>query len=74
MGPEFLDGVCDRQTMYSDPYVLWMEIYGVLSGRVPFDQRVDLVVVGRVVKGGRPRGREWMRFTDDAWKVLERCW
>ena len=79
MGPELMDPEVEvhRQTIYSDCYALGMVIYEVLSGHIPFYEYVDLVVVVKVGKGdrpGRPQGREGTWFTDDVWKVLERCW
>ena len=82
MGPELLNpqkfGFKDsRPTRHSDCYALGMVVYEVISGRVPFYQDADLVVVGQVVEGkrpGRPRGAGGSLFTDDVWGVLERCW
>jgi len=82
MSPELFDpekfGLKDgRPTKRSDCYALGMVVYEVLSGRVPFSRHPDYIVVVRVLKGehpGRPQGevREW--FTDDIWRMLERCW
>ena len=82
MSPELFDpekfGLKDsRLTKHSDRYALGMLIYEVLSGRVPFSQHHDFTVVGRVLKGERPKrpqgvDRRW--FTDEVWGILEGCW
>ena len=82
MGPELLSpqrfGFKDsRPTRHSDCYALGMVVYEVLSRRVPFYQDADLVVFGCVFEGKRPerpRGAEGAWFTDDVWRILERCW
>jgi len=48
-----------RPTKESDCYALWMVIYEVLSGQVPFAPLKDFVVMRKVVEGehpGRPEG------------------
>ena len=80
--PELLDpepfGLEDgRQTKESDCYALGMVVYEVLSGRVPFAQYKDTVVIRKVMEGerpGRPRGTRAMWFTDGLWRMLELCW
>jgi len=66
-----------RPTKESDCYALGMVILEVLSGQVPFQGDRDILVIQRVVEGGRPgrpRGVEGVWFTDDLWGMLERCW
>jgi len=80
MSPELFDPKIEdhRRTKYSDCYALGMVIYEVLSRHIPFHKDPNLVVVVKVVNGGRPerpKGAEgivW--FTDDVWGALERCW
>ena len=75
--PEKFDLKDGRQTKHSDCYALGMVVYEVLSGRAPFSRRHDLVIIGAIIKGERPRrprGEEGMWFTDGIWNVLERCW
>ena len=59
-------------TIYSDCYALGMVIYEIISGHVPFYPHPPLVVFAKVTMGERPF-RE-VQFTDDLWKMLERCW
>lgn len=76
--PELFDPeIKNCQTKHSDCYAFGMVIYEVLSGHVPFYEYPDLVVYGAVSRGNRPEkpgGIEGMWFTDDVWKLLERCW
>ena len=54
-----------------------MVVYEVLSLHIPFYQYRSLVIPGKVVQGDRPKrseGGDGVPFTDDVWKVLERCW
>ena len=79
MSPELLDsGAQDRQpTKYSDCYALGMVIYEVISLCVPFYQYQNSVIPGKVVQGDRPerpKGVDGVRFTNDVWEMLERCW
>ena len=79
MSPELLDpDIQDhRPTKYSDRYGLGMVIYEVLSQRVPFYQYEDLSIFEKVMQGDRPKraeGVEGIWFTNDIWKLLERCW
>ena len=82
MSPELFDperfGLEDsRLTKHSDRYALGMLIYEVLSGRVPFSQHHDFIVVGRVLKGERPerpQGADGRWFTNEVWGILEGCW
>ena len=70
----FEDG---RATKESDYYALGMVILEVLTGRVPFPRYNDSTVVMKVVDGehpGRPQGAKAAWFTDDLWRMLERCW
>ena len=75
--PEKFDLEDGRQTKHSDCYALGMVVYEVLSGRAPFSRRHDLVIIGAIIKGERPRrprGEEGTWFSDCIWSVLERCW
>lgn len=82
MSPELLNpgqfGLKDScQTKESDCYALGMVMYEVLSGRTPFFQYKDAIVILKVLKGERPkrpRGRRAAWFTDGIWGMLERCW
>ena len=82
MSPELLDpekfGFRNgRPTKESDCYALGMVILEVLTGQVPFPCRSNLLVLRRVVNGGRPErpeGPEAMWFTDGLWRILEQCW
>ena len=82
MSPELLDpersGFGDgRPTKESDCYALGMLIYEVLSGRVPFVQDKNTVVIQKVMEGERPRrprGTEGAWFRDGLWGMLELCW
>jgi len=59
-------------TIPSDCYALGMVIYETISGRPPFHRDTDLAVFMKILEGKRsPRG---MRFTDNLWEMLERCW
>ena len=82
MSPELLDPEsCGPKagcpTKRSDCYALGMVIYEVLSGKIPFSQYRGFAVIGKVIKGERPRRPEgaigtW--FTDEIWGVVENCW
>ena len=82
MSPELFDpeefGLDEcRPTKNSDRYALGMVIYEILSGRIPFSSSADCLVVAKVLKGKRPvrpRGTEGIWFTDDGWKIIDRCW
>ncbi|KAF9789392.1 kinase-like domain-containing protein [Thelephora terrestris] len=82
MSPELLDpdqyGIRDsRPTKESDAYALGMVILEVLSGRCPFSQFRDVVVMRMVLDGirpERPNGPEGVWFTDDLWRLLASCW
>ena len=65
----FEDG---RPTIASDCYALGMVIYEIISGNLPFHKYTDFWVVAKVLEGERPR--RGVRFTDDLWKMLKRCW
>ena len=66
-----------RQTKHSDCYAFGMVIYEVLTGEVPFFKYPVYAVVVKVLKGDRPerpQGSGGMYFTDDLWRIVERCW
>ena len=76
MSPELLALNC-RPTKHSDCYALGMVIYEVLSGQVPFAPFSHYVAMLKVVNGERPQrpgGVEGVRFTNDLWRMLNRCW
>ena len=76
MSPELLISA-ERPTKQSDCYALGMVIYEVLSGEVPFAQFNPYVAMRMVVDGERPQrpgGAEGARFTNDLWRMLNRCW
>ena len=73
--PTGLEGT--RLTKKSDCYALGMVIYEVLSGQPPFMQFHTCIVMLKVIQGerpGRPNGPEGVRFTDDLWRTVNRCW
>ena len=83
MSPERLDpmrfGVKDsRPTSGSDCYALGMVILEVLSGKVPFTRDCnELMVMQKVLEGerpGRPQGAEGLRFANELWGTLQKCW
>jgi len=82
MSPELLypdqSGLGDsRPTKQSDCYALGMVIYEVLSGKVPFAPFNRYIVMRKVMEGERPErpeGTEGVWFTDDLWRMLNRCW
>ncbi|KAF9647911.1 kinase-like protein, partial [Thelephora ganbajun] len=83
MSPELLDpdrlGITDyRPTRQSDCYALGMVIYEVLCGNVPYwDITREVAVIDAVMRGDRPRkpeGAENLGFTDELWRVVQRCW
>ena len=77
LAPEQSGRQDSRPTKFSDCYALGMVIYEVLSGRVPFDQLRDTIVMRRVPEGlrpERPQGEEGAWFTDWLWVMVERCW
>lgn len=80
MSPERLDpdqfGVKDsRPTKESDCYALGMVILEVLSGKAPFVQdNNDLVVMQKVLKGEYPERPQGVSFVDVLWETLQACW
>jgi len=82
MSPELLDpdrfGLGDgRPTKDSDCYALGMVVLEVLTGKSPFPNDNNLIVMRKIIEGerpGRPRGKEGVWFTDDLWEMLEQCW
>ena len=66
-----------RPTKQSDCYALGMVIYEVLSGQVPFASFNSHAVTQKVMGGERPQRPEGVLgawFTDDIWRMLNRCW
>ncbi|KAF9784386.1 kinase-like domain-containing protein [Thelephora terrestris] len=79
MSPELLApedfGLKDsRPTKESDCYALGMVILEVLSGRAPYNQFRDVIVIRMITGGKRPERPERPWFTDDLWRTLEQCW
>ena len=82
MSPELLvpDHSClknGRPTKQSDCYALGMVVYEVLSGRAPFAPLNPYITMRKVMDGEhprRPKGVRGTRFTDDLWRMLNRCW
>ena len=82
MSPELLDPAqfgsgSGRPTKESDRYAMGMVIYEVLSGRAPLAQYHNHIVSSKIIGGerpGRPSGAEGASFTDDLWRILEKCW
>ena len=82
MSPELLNsdptGLDDcRPTKQSDCYALGMVIYEVLSGQVPFAPFGRYIVMRKIMDGEhpqRPGGAAGVHFTDDLWRMLNRCW
>ena len=67
----------ERPTRQSDCYALGMVIYEVLSSQAPYAPFSRYIAMRKAMDGEppeRPRGVEGMRFTDDLWRMLERCW
>ena len=62
-----------RPTKESDCYALGMVILEVLSGKPPFADHRDLVVVHKVVSGGHPE-RPKEVWSTNIWRTLEQCW
>ena len=82
MSPELLDPEHfvfgdGRPTKESDSYAFGMVILEVLSGRSPFKQFRDVIVIRLVIAGkrpDRPDGPEGVWFTDDLWQTMNLCW
>ena len=82
MSPELLDPdqygpESGRPTKESDCYALGMVIYEVLSGQVPFETFMVVVVIQKVTRGehmARPDGERGEWFTDDLWGTMKMCW
>ena len=82
MSPELLDpekfGLKrSRPTKESDCYALGMVIYEILSGQTPFAPSNAPVIIRKVLDGERPerpQGSNGKFFTDNVWRVVQRCW
>ena len=83
MSPERIDpirfGVKDRRpTKESDCYALGMVVLEVLGGQVPFTEDPSYFTAMQKILDGvhpeRPQGMEGVRFTDELWGMLQRCW
>ena len=75
--PEAFSLKDSRPTKGSDCYAFGMVIYEVLSGRLPFSQCDETVVILKVLQGDRPRrprGKKGVWFTANLWEMLGRCW
>ena len=67
----------NRPTKQSDCYALGMVIYEVLGGQAPFAPFSHFIAMRKIMDGERPQrpgGVEGARFTDDLWRMLNRCW
>lgn len=65
-----LDNSC--RTKKSDCYALWMVIYEIISGHLPFHEHADYAVVSKVLKGKRPHlGAEFPGILSE---MLRLCW
>ena len=54
-----------------------MVVYEIISGNVPFGERLLFSVPGKVLSGERPTrplGEGGRLFTDGIWGVIELCW
>ena len=82
MSPERLDPTRfnlknGRPTKESDCYAFGMVIHEVLSGKAPFAESTDYIIMRKVIEGERPEkpeGAQGLWFTDDLWEMLKQCW
>jgi serine/threonine protein kinase len=77
LAPDLLGLKNSRPTKSSDCYALGMVIYEVLSGQAPFAPFSQYVVMRKVMDGEhpeKPEGVEGAWFTDELWRMLNRCW
>ena len=72
--PEHFNLKESRPTDASDCYALGMVIIEVLSGRAPYGQFKEFIVMRMVLEGTHPERLETLWFTDDLWRILEQCW
>lgn len=78
MSPELIDRKrfnidSSSRTKASDCYAFGMVMYEAMSGRRPFyEETAAFSIAMRVLDGERPTRDDV--FTDELWKVTERCW
>ena len=72
--PEHFNLKESRPTNASDCYALGMVMLEVLSGRAPYGQFKEFIVMRMLLEGTHPERPEMPWFTNDLWRILEQCW